>query len=187
MNASVLVGTQWAAVTTWYGEIKVPPQLWSWHVLHMIAACQGHAPGVDILPPTISPILKDPEEGVLTVVAKGRTPQDAWGIVVGGESVCKPLPGAAPRKQKLDQKKWTLLRGEAIGLISKKTTFHTFLYISLPLFCTTTTWNVQKGPSCTFYGGNVVCVRFFLFHFFFHCLSFSPWWPLAFLIFSPPL
>ena len=23
--------------------------------------------------------------------------------------------------------------------------------------------------------------------FFFHCRSFSPWWPLAFLIFSPPL
>ena len=26
----------------------------------------------------------------------------------------------------------------------------------------------------------------FLFHFF-HCRSFSPWWPLAFLIFSPLL
>ena len=97
----MLVGTQWAAVTTRYGEIKVPPQLWSWHVLHMIAACQGHAPGVDILPPTILPILKKPEEGVVTVVAKGRTPQDAWGMVVGG----KLLAGAAPRKQKLDQKK----------------------------------------------------------------------------------
>ena len=23
-------------------------------------------------------------------------------------------------------------------------------------------------------------------HFFFHYRSFSPWWPLAFLIFSPP-
>ena len=36
-----------------------------------------------------------------------------------------------------------------------------------------------KFPSCTFYGGNVPCVpvRFF----FFHCRSFSPWWPLAFL------
>ena len=34
---------------------------------------------------------------------------------------------------------------------------HTFLYISLPLFCTTTTWNFQKLPSYTFYGGNVVC------------------------------
>ena len=40
---------------------------------------------------------------------------------------------------------------------------HTFLYISLPLFCTTTTWNFQKLPSYTFYGGNVVCgpVHFF--------------------------
>ena len=35
----------------------------------------------------------------------------------------------------------------AIGLISKKSTLrvqHTFLHISLPLFCTTTTWNFQK-------------------------------------------
>ena len=34
-----------------------------------------------------------------------------------------------------------------IGLISKKATLHvqyTFLYISLPLFCTTTTWNFPK-------------------------------------------
>ena len=63
------------------------------------------------------------------------------------------------------------------GLISKKTT--------LPLFCTTTTrrWNVQKLPGYTFYGGNVVHV---LVHFF-HRRSFFPWWPLEFLIFSPPL
>ena len=64
-----------------------------------------------------------------------------------------------------------------IGLISKKATLHvqhTFLYISLPLFCTTTTWNFQKLPSYSFYGGNVVRV---LVHFFFHCrLSFSPRW-----------
>ena len=39
-----------------------------------------------------------------------------------------------------------------------------FLYISLPLFCTTTTWNLQKLLSYTFYGGNVVRV---LVHFFF--------------------
>ena len=41
----------------------------------------------------------------------------------------------------------------------KKTTLHvqhTFLYISLPLFCTTTTWNFQKRPSYMFYGGNIV-------------------------------
>ena len=45
-----------------------------------------------------------------------------------------------------------------------------FLYISLLLFCTTTTWNFQKLLSYTFYGGNVVRV---LVHFF-HCRSFSP-------------
>ena len=54
-----------------------------------------------------------------------------------------------------------------IGLISKKqlcTCSTLFLYISLLLFCTTTTWNFQKLLSYTFYGGNVVRV---LVHFFF--------------------
>ena len=72
-----------------------------------------------------------------------------------------------------------------IGLITKKATFdmqHTFFYISLPLFCMTTTWNFQKLPGYTFYGGNVVRVLVHIF--FFHCCSFSPWWQLAFLIFS---
>ena len=50
----------------------------------------------------------------------------------------------------------------ATGLISKKTILkvqHTFLYISLPLFCTTTTWNFQKLPAgYTFFGGKVVLV-----------------------------
>ena len=32
------------------------------------------------------------------------------------------------------------------------------LYISLPLFWTTTTWNFQKLPGYTFYGGNVIRV-----------------------------
>ena len=64
-----------------------------------------------------------------------------------------------------------MLRGEGnarerwkttIGLISKETTLHvqhTFLYISLPLFCTTTKQNLF------FYGGNVVriLVHFSLF------------------------
>ena len=70
-----------------------------------------------------------------------------------------------------------------IGLISKKATLHvqhTFLYISLPWFCTTITWNFQKLLSFTFSGGNVIRV---LVHFFsaahFH-LAFD-WWPLAFL------
>ena len=35
---------------------------------------------------------------------------------------------------------------------------HTFWYISLLLLCTITTWNFQKLPSYTFYGGTVVCV-----------------------------
>ena len=53
-----------------------------------------------------------------------------------------------------------------IGLISKKATLlvqHTFLHISLQLFCTTTTWNLLKLLSHTFYGGNAVR---FLVHFF---------------------
>ena len=43
---------------------------------------------------------------------------------------------------------------KSVDLISKKTTLnvqHTFLYISLPFFCTTTTRNFQKHPSYTFY------------------------------------
>ena len=43
---------------------------------------------------------------------------------------------------------------KSVGLISKKTTLHvqhTFLYISLPFFCKTTTRNFQKHPSYTFY------------------------------------
>ena len=55
-----------------------------------------------------------------------------------------------------------------IGLIySKKATLyvqHTFLYISLPLFCATTKWNFQTLPSYPFYGGHIVRV---LVHFFF--------------------
>ena len=56
-----------------------------------------------------------------------------------------------------------------IGLFSKKkkqlcTCSSLFLYISLPLFCTTTTWNFREVLSCTCYGGNVVRV---LVHFFF--------------------
>ena len=50
-----------------------------------------------------------------------------------------------------------------IGLISNKINFARaanffFVYISLPLFCTTTTWNFQKLVSYTFYGGNIVRV-----------------------------
>ena len=61
-----------------------------------------------------------------------------------------------------------------IGLISKKAPLHvqhTFLYISLPLFCTTTTWNFQKLPDYTFFGASVVRV---LVHFFLLSLIFTP-------------
>ena len=55
--------------------------------------------------------------------------------------------------------------------------FRTFLYLCL---CTTSTWNFQKLLSYTFYEGN--------FHFFSLPLIFTlHWWPLAFLILSPPL
>ena len=68
-----------------------------------------------------------------------------------------------------------------IGLISKKATLHvqhTFLYISLPLFCTTTTWNFQKLLSYTFFSFTFSSLPLiFTLH----------WWPLAFLILSPPL
>ena len=53
-----------------------------------------------------------------------------------------------------------------IGLITQKATLHVqhiFLYISLQLFCTNTTWNLLKLLSQTFYWGNVVR---FLVHFF---------------------
>ena len=63
-----------------------------------------------------------------------------------------------------------------VGVISKKATLHvqhTFLYISLPLFCATTTWNFQKLLSYTFYGGNVIGV---LVHFFFTTTHFHLAW-----------
>ena len=62
----------------------------------------------------------------------------------------------------------------AIGLISSKTISHvqhTFLYICLPLFRTTTRWNFQKLPGYPFYGENVICVHV---HFFFHIAHFHP-------------
>ena len=55
--------------------------------------------------------------------------------------------------------RFTRVRGRSLSLFSFLCAQHTFfLNISLPLFWTTTTWNVQKLPSYTFYGGNVVCV-----------------------------
>ena len=67
------------------------------------------------------------------------------------------------------RQRWrTVKKKTTIGLISKKASLHAgavhfFLYISLPLFCTTTTWNFQKLPSYTFYGGNVLRVVVHLF------------------------
>ena len=67
----------------------------------------------------------------------------------------------------------------AIGLISKKKQLCTcstlFLFISLPLFCTTTTWHFQKLLSRTFHGGNVerVLVHIFFFHLALVAASFS--------------
>ena len=71
--------------------------------------------------------------------------------------------------KKKNETKTKTHRKKKIGLNSKtKTTLHVrvqhnFRAISLPLFCTTTTWNFQKRPSYTFCGGNVVFVsdRFF--------------------------
>ena len=57
---------------------------------------------------------------------------------------------------------------------------HTFLCISLRLFCTTATWDFQKLPSYTFYWGNFICGPVHVFR----CRSFLTWWPLVFLIFS---
>ena len=54
-------------------------------------------------------------------------------------------------------------RKTTTGLISKKSNFARaaqFLYISLPLFFPATTWNFQKLPGYTFYGGNVVVAHF---------------------------
>ena len=66
---------------------------------------------------------------------------------------------------------------------------HTFLYISLPLLLHN--YNVELS-SYTFYRGNVAfshkkILLVVLVGFLFHCRSFSPYWPLTFLIFSPPL
>ena len=71
---------------------------------------------------------------------------------VGGESV---LPGAAPRKQKLDQKKMgtpTSGGGQQVLLAKKKTLHvqHAFLYISLRCFA-----RLQRETS-----RNVLVIRF---------------------------
>ena len=90
-------------------------------------------------------------------------------------------------------------------LISKKQICSAacFFVFLLPLFCTTATMFCTTKTSNFlvthyFYGEIVVCAYpifclpnilfpVFMFAFIFHCRSFSPCWPLAFLIFSPPL
>ena len=82
------------------------------------------------------------------------------------------------------EKRWKT----TIGLMSRKATLHvqhTFLYISLPLFCTTTTWNFQK-LSYTFNGGMSYVFSFTFFTASHFHLAFDLW-PLAFLILSAPL
>ena len=76
--------------------------------------------------------------------------------------------------------RWTT----SIGLISRKATLHVQHTFFVHFFGVVLHDYNVKLPVYTFYGGNVVRV---LVPFFFHCRSFSPWWPLAFLIFSPPL
>ena len=74
---------------------------------------------------------------------------------------------------------------KTVGHNQQKTTLlmqHTFLYISLLLFCMTTTRNFQV--TC-FIKEEILYVFFHVC--IFHCRSFSPWWLLAFLIFSLPL
>ena len=68
--------------------------------------------------------------------------------------------------------------------------FLPLLYTTTTLFCTTKTSNFLVTHY--FYRGIVVCAYpilspVFMFAFIFHCRSFSPCWPLAFLIVSPPL
>ena len=86
-------------------------------------------------------------------------------------------------------------------LISKEKqicTCSTHFCLSLPLFCTTTTLfmydeNVKLPSYPLFLWRNCrmclpnILFPVFMFAFIFHCRSFSPCWPLAFLIFSPPL
>ena len=61
---------------------------------------------------------------------------------------------------------------KSIGLKSEKKSLHVqhiFLYISLPLFCTTSKY--VKRPSCTFYGEKIVYVP--TFHFCFTAAHFN--------------
>ena len=73
-----------------------------------------------------------------------------------------------------------------VGLISKKSNFARVGHFFVHFFAVVLhDYNFQKRFSYTFLGGNVVLV---LVHFFSLPLIFTlHWWPLAFLILSPPL
>ena len=87
---------------------------------------------------------------------------------------------------------------KSIDLISKKTNYlhvqHTLMYISLPLFfthtmpfCTTKTSNFLithyfLWRNCRMCSPKILVLGFLFTFIFFHCRSFSPCWPLAFLI-----
>ena len=63
---------------------------------------------------------------------------------------------------------WTATRTEKIGLISKKT----YLYISLPLFCTTTTRNFLVTGFMKELCSQKILLLLFLFTFFFTAAHF---------------
>ena len=65
-------------------------------------------------------------------------------------------------------------QNKSVGLISKKKTLHvqqTFLYISVSLFCTTTTRNSARNFPVTRFMEEMLYVFLFT---FFRCHSFSP-------------
>ena len=68
------------------------------------------------------------------------------------------------------------VQNKTVGLISKTTALHVQYNFFVHFFAVVLHQYNMKLPSYTFYEGKVV-----------HYCSFSPWWPLAFLIFSPPL
>ena len=95
---------------------------------------------------------------------------------------------------------------KSIGLIGKNNNFARAVHFFLHFFAVVVaTWNFLvlrfmkkmsyiKSHDRSHYGSCVhVCAHkkkkllVFLFAFFFHCRSFSPYWPLTFLIFPPPL
>ena len=80
---------------------------------------------------------------------------------------------------------------KTLGLISEKTTLrvqHTFLYTLLCRCCLNVKLLVTRFMEKmlhVFTKNFVACVP--VRNFFFHCRLFSPCWPLALLIFSPPV